>query len=619
MKYLALCEFYKEVEATSKRLEKTYLTAKLIKKINRENLDYVMLLLEGRVFPAWEKEKKLGVADRTIIKAISIVSGISNDKIENKWKRTGDLGLVAEEYIGAKKQITLFSSELTVKKVFTNLQKLSGIEGEGAVDKKIKLIAELLSSAKPLEAKYIVRTVLEELRVGIGAGGIRDAIVWALFPQIKELELTGDGAKYYFEKETIIDKKITKKEEFKEIDIHKFKGVSCSTKELARELFNYFLSRVERAYNISNDWSVVVDVIFEKGLHGLEEVSLVPGRPIKVMLYQKAKNIKDAFEKLGMPCAFEYKYDGVRLEIHVIGKKIKLYTRRFEDVTLQFPDVVEYAKRYVTAKEAILDSETVGFNKKTTQYLPFQKISQRIKRKYDIDKLAKEYPVEVNVFDVMYYNGNSTIKMPFHERRKLLSRIVEPHPRKIVMSRIMITGKEDEANKFYQEALDAGNEGVMAKNLNAEYKPGSRVGYGVKVKPVMESLDLVIVGAEWGEGKRSGWLTSYIIACKERDELKTIGKVSTGVKELEEEGTSYKEMTNILKPLVKSEKGRAVIIKPEVVIEVSYEEIQKSPTYASGFALRFPRFVRLREDKGIEDASSLRLVNELYKEQRKGK
>jgi DNA ligase-1 len=642
MKYLDLCDIYSKLEGTSKRLEKTYHVSELIKKTKDEDLPLIMLLLEGKVFPAWDK-RKMGMASRLVVKAINIATGIDTDKIENKWKKTGDLGLVAEEYIGKKKQATLFSQDLNVKKVFDNLQKLAELEGAGTVDKKTKLVAELLTSAQPLEAKYIVRTVLEDLRVGVGAGSVRDAIVWAEFPVILNLELSGDGETFYFKsKEKLASDKATEhikdKDAFEKVSL-KTKALSCETKEVARELFNFFMSSVEEAYNITNDWAEVVLEVRNKGLKGLKDVDIVPGKPVKVMLYQKAQNIKDAFERVGKPCALEFKYDGFRLEIHIIdskgreeksknednkyhkkeNKKIILFTRSFEDVTEQFPDVVDFIQKYVcpNVKDAILDSEAVGFNPKTTQYTAFQSISQRIKRKYDIKELSEKFPVEVNVFDVLYYNGKSLLKEEFCKRRSLLSKIVDVHPRKIVLSSIIVTDKEAEANKFYQASLDAGNEGIMAKNLNAVYKPGSRVGFGVKVKPVMESLDLVITGAEWGEGKRSGWLTSFVVACRNDDgKLVEIGRVGTGIKELEEEGVTFSQLTDMLKPLIKSEKGKEITVKPKIIIEVHYEEIQASPTYSSGYALRFPRFVRLREDRDVEDISTLEQVEELYKRQR---
>jgi DNA ligase-1 len=287
-------------------------------------------------------------------------------------------------------------------------------------------------------------------------------------------------------------------------------------------------------------------------------------------------------------------------------------------VTSQFPEVVEYIGKFVDADSYILDAEAVGFDRRTKKYLPFQSISQRIKRKYDIDRLAQEFPVELNIFDILKLDDKSLLKTPFRERRLLLDRIVKIAPYKVVVAKQLVTADAEEAGEFYKEALASGNEGVMFKNLEGIYKPGSRVGYGVKVKPVMESLDLVIVGAEWGEGKRSGWLTSLMLACYDPDTgaFLEIGKVGTGMKEKAELGVSFEEITNLLKPNIIKEKGRQVSIKPSIVVEVNFEEIQKSPTYSSGYALRFPRVMRIRDDRVPEECSDLSLVEDLYSTQR---
>ena len=333
------------------------------------------------------------------------------------------------------------------------------------------------------------------------------------------------------------------------------------------------------------------------------------------MLFQKAKTIQEAFERVGKPCAFEYKYDGFRIEIHKNKDKILLYTRRLEEVTHQFPEIADYVRQQVKSDSFILDAEVVGYNPKTKKYLSFQHISQRIKRKYDIDKIAKELPVELNVFDILSYDGKNVMQEPFIKRREILDKIVSPIPYKIRIAKQLVTDDLKKAEAFYAAAVAEGEEGVMAKNLEGIYKPGSRVGYGVKVKPTMETLDLAIVGAEWGEGKRKGWLSTYVLACRDEEtgEFLEIGKVGTGFKELEsEEGTTFDQMTKLLEPLILTEKGKEVTIKPKVVIEVTYEEIQKSPTYSSGYALRFPRLVNLRVEKPADEANSLQMIEELY-------
>ena len=575
MRYEILTGVYQQLESTSKRLQKTKILSDFLRKVPESDLASVYLLVQGKVFPDYD-ERKIGVAAKLVIKALAVASGRDSKKINTEWKRLGDLGEVAAELVSGKSQRTLSHTALTVKKVFENLRKLAELEGQGSVDRKVKLIAELLTSASPVEAKYIVRTVLEDLRVGLGEGTLRDAIVWAFFA--KDV-----GLKYDKESNKI---------------------------EVDRKRFNEVVGVVQSAYDVVTDFAEVARIAKTKGIKGLRSVQLSPGKPVKVMLYLKAKGIHDAFETVGRPAACEYKYDGFRVLINKKGKEIKLFTRRLEDVTKQFPDVVNVVKKI--KGDFILDSEVVGKSTKG-KYLPFQRISQRIRRKYDIAEMAKKYPVEINVFDILYYNGKSLLNTPFKERRAILEKVCPE-----ILAKQIITDDEKVAEKFYKESLAAGNEGMMVKNLKGIYKPGARVGFGVKVKPVMETVDAVIVGAEWGTGKRSKWLASFEIAVLDKDsgEFVEVGKVGTGIKEKSEEGVSFEELTEILKPLIIEEKGRSVKVKPDVVIEVNYEEIQKSPNYSSGFALRFPRFVRLRSDRRPHECTTLDELESFYVQQR---
>ena len=262
-----------------------------------------------------------------------------------------------------------------------------------------------------------------------------------------------------------------------------------------------------------------------------------------------------------------------------------------------------------------MDSEAVGYDPKKLSYRPFQEISQRIRRKYEIEKLQKELPVEVNVFDIIYFEGKNLIKKPFAERRKILGKIIQNKKWQLKLSEQIVTSGIKDAEKFYSNALQEGEEGVMMKNLNAPYKPGARVGYMLKLKPSEKEFDLVIVGAESGTGKRSGWLSSFILACQHENKFLEIGKVGTGIKEKEEQGLSFKELTKMLKPLITEEEGRTVKLKPEIVITVTYQEIQKSPTYSSGYALRFPRFTKLRPDRSVKDITFLKEVEKEYARQ----
>lgn len=585
MKYKLLAELYTKIEGTTKRLEKTFFVSEFLKDSPVAELDKLMLLFQGRVFPPWD-ERKIGVAAKLVLKAINVSTGISLSDIEKEWKKTGDLGLTAENLVRTKKQGTLFAKELSVKKVFDNLQKLSSVEGTGSVDIKTKLISELLTSAEPDEARFIVRNVLEDLRVGIGDGVIRDAIVWAYL---------GDSLDINYDSEK--------------------KAINPAD----RDKYNSYVAVVQSAYDILNDFAKVVIVAKEKGLSGLRNVKLAIGRPLKVMLYPKAIDIEDAFKRVGKPAAIEYKYDGFRMQVHRKGNKIQIFTRRLDEVTQQFPEVVDFVRNNVTGDEYILDGEALGYDPKSGEYLPFQKMSQRIKRKYDIKQMALDFPVELNVFDILCHDGESVIKKPFSERRALIEKMIKSVPKKIRCAKQLVTEDPEKANVFYQESLQAGEEGVMFKKMDGIYKPGARVGYGVKVKPVMESLDLVIVGAEWGNGKRSAWLTSFTLACHDpdTDEFLTIGKVGTGMKELEqEEGVTFSQLTEALKPHIIGEKGKEVSLSPVLVVEINFEEIQKSPTYTSGYALRFPRVVRLRDDRSPDEASDIDLVEELFATQR---
>jgi DNA ligase-1 len=585
MLYKEIVSLYSKLDNTSKRLEKTSYIAEIIRKSPAEDIQIICLMAQGKIFPDWD-DKKIGVASKLVIKAISKATLASPEKIEEEWKRLGDLGDVTEYLIKKKKQASLFPRELELSEVYNNLRNLAEVEGKGSVDDKADIISEMLIHATPEEAKYIVRTALDNLRVGIGKGSIRDSIVWAFFGESL-------GIKY--------------NKEANDIELTDEK----------REEYNMISDKIQHAYDLTNEFGLVAMSLKKDGLAGLDKLKLTAMTPVNVMLFQKAESISDAFSIVGTPCALEFKYDGFRMQVHKDKSGIKIFTRRLEDVSEQFPDVMEALKKNILVQSCILEGEAVGIDLKTGRYVAFQSISQRIKRKYDIKELSEKFPVELNLFDIISYNGDNLINEPFKKRRDLLEKAVKEEKTKIAFAKQIITSDETVAKKFYEESLKSGEEGLMAKSLDGIYKPGSRVGYGVKIKPIMEPLDLVIIGAEYGEGKRSGWFSSFSLACQDNGEFLEIGKVSTGLKELESEGTSFSEMTTLLKPFIMKTDGKEVILKPEVVIEVAYEEIQKSQSYSSGYALRFPRFLRLRNDeKSSSDANSIDDVERLFRNQR---
>ncbi|NTV22790.1 MAG: ATP-dependent DNA ligase [Nanoarchaeota archaeon] len=580
MLYSEISEFYDRLSSTSKRLEKTMHLAELLKKTRPEDIPHIVLLAQGKVFGEHE-DTKMGIASKIVVKALSRISGQSTAEVELKWKKLGDLGDVAAEVTNKNRQSTLFSRQLDADQVFRTFRDMASLDGKGSTDRKISLLSDMLIHASPSESKYIIRTLLENLRAGIGISSIIDALAVAAY----DGEISYDAESNSF---AIPDK----------------------------EKYKLLTESIQSAYDMSGDLASVALLLKQGGREALKSIRLKVGVPVKVMLFQKAGSIKDAFEAVGKPAAFEYKYDGFRMQVHKDGDNIKIYTRRLEEVTMQFPEVVDIIKTHVRAHDCILDAEGVGYDVSTGRYTAFQNISQRIRRKYEISSFSESLPIELNVFDAMLIDGEPLLDVPFQERRERIKKIILLEKKKIVLSSQIVTDEEEAAQKFYEEALAEGQEGVMAKSLDSIYKPGSRVGFGVKVKPVMDPLDLVIVGAEYGEGKRSGWMSSFILACMDDGELVEIGKVSTGLKENEGTGSTFDELSRLLSPLIISSEGKNVIVKPEIIMEVACEEIQKSTSYSSGFALRFPRFLRLRQDKSVDDISALQDIIRQYSQQR---
>ena len=588
MDYLKLTRTYTQLEHTTKRLEKTSILVSLLKELNsKQEADAVLHLLRGSVFPSWD-EQKSGISEQLVVKALAKSTGFSTEKIKKYWAKLGDLGEVTEILFTEKKQQTLFEGKkLDVLTVYNELRKLATHQGEGTVGRKIDLICKLLAAASGVEAKFIMRTLLEDLRVGIGEGVLRDSIVWTFFP-----------APLTYDKKTN----------------------DLALNEEDRKKLNEFTDAVQAAYDWTNDFAELYWMLKEKGVKGLDKISLKIGRPFNVMLAIKAETVAEAIENVGLPCLCDYKLDGFRVEIHHDGKNTWLYTRRLENVTNQFKEIIPHLKEAVGAKTYILDAEIVGFDPKTKRYFPFQEISQRIKRKYGIEALAKKIPVEVNIFDILLKDGKDLTTLNQEERRNILEKTIKEKKEKVVLTPAITATSQHQIEKFYSEALKEGVEGVMVKNLTKNYQPGRKVGGWIKLKPVLENLDLVITKAEYGTGKRGGTLSSYTLACLNSDKTHylEIGKVATGLKEKQEEGTSFQEMTDLLKPLIIKQEGRDVFVKPKIVIEVAYEEIQKSEESLSGFSLRFPRFISLRSEKPLREINTIEDVKRIYSKQ-KGK
>ena len=564
MDYFRLVDIYERLSRVSSKTEKTRILAEFLRETPLLDLEKVVLLVQGRVFPRFSGYE-LGIAAQMMIKAVSRFTGFPSGEIEDRLREMGDLGLVAEEFLEKGKRVIPSAGRLTVDRVFGNLRKLAFIKGTGSQDKKFVLIGDLLASAKPREARYIVKTILEELRVGVAEGIIRDAIAEAFLLR---------------------------------------KGAGKDEKRKLRDLVDY-------AWNITSDYGEVARIAKMKGADGLRRVRLRLGRPFQVMLGLSAESIDEVIEKFGKVAA-EWKYDGMRIIIEKGGGGIWLFTRRLENVTGQFPDIVDLAKEGLHAEKCIVEGETYGIDVKTGRPLPFQMLSRRIHRKHDVNRMAEQIPVQVNLFDIVYLNGEMLLNKGFRERRRILEKIVKVVPGRFQLSRQIITDNPYELERFYHEALSAKQEGLMLKVLDAPYRFGRHVGTMYKIKPIMETLDLVIIGAEWGSGARVKWLSSYVLACRDPDmgRFLSVGMMGTGLSEEE-----FETMTENLKPLIIRGKGKYVEVKPKIVVEVGYQEIQRSPNYESGMALRFPRLIRTREDKSPGECDTIQRITELYKSQ----
>lgn len=553
MKFSKLVPVYQELGSTQSTLEKTSILSDFFQE-NPEELEQLVLLCMGRPFPYWQN-LDLGISSNMMVDIIKESTGRSEEEIKEAWKENGDLGTATEKMVEQKTQQQLMTKTVTVERLMEKLEKVAKMEKKGlsesvSQDKKKKQLAELISSADPIEAKYITRVILQTLRLGVGEGIIRDALAEAFF----------DG-------------------------------------EHTQE--------IQRGYDLTNDFTEVARAC-KVGVEELEKLEIELFRPISSMLAKKVDTIEEGFEEVEEPAAIDYKYDGMRAQIHKKGDEVKIFTRRLEDVTKQFPDVKNTVKENVETENCIIDTEIVAYKPEDGSTIPFQKLSKRIKRKYDIQKLKEEIPVEVRPFDLIYEDG-SKLDTQYQKRWARLEMIVNEEKHEIRMADHSVTEDAEEVQELQQKSLAEGHEGIMMKSLDAKYKPGNRVGYMVKLKPVMETLDLAIIGAKWGEGRRSNWLSRLKLGCwdEKKQEYRMIGRMATGLTD-----EQLEEITGKLKPLIVEEEGRDVKVKPEVIIEAEYEEIQKSPNYDSGYALRFPRMKQFRDDK--EEADSLEKVENLY-------
>ncbi len=545
-------EFCSVIEKISSTLELTARIAAFIRKVeDDDDLYNVIHFLMGRVFPPWD-EREIGVGVGLIYEALRQVTGVSKSRIEQLIKETGDLGLAAEKLLKEKKQTTLFQEELTIKRVKEIFEEMAKLSGEGSQKRRVMLLTDLYVSATPVETRYLTRLILGEMRLGVGEGIIRDAIARAF-------------------------------------------GIDSSI--------------VERAYMLTNDYGRVAVVAKKEGKDGLMKMKIQLHYPVKMMLAQVTESVDEALREM-KEAAVEWKYDGSRVQVHYGDGKVTIFSRRLENVTSALPEIVDEVKKCVR-ENVILDGEVIAV--KDGRPMPFQQVLRRFRRKHEISKAMERIPLIVYFFDILY-DGETLIDIPLKERRKKLEEVIS-ESEIIKVAQQVVTSDPKVVEEEFNRAIEAGHEGLMLKRLDSPYTPGKRGKLWLKLKAVMETLDLVVVGGEWGEGKRSHLLSSFELACRdENGRLLRVGKVATGFTD-----EDLEELTELFKPLIEYEEGKRVVFQPKYLFEVAYQEIQKSPKYESGFALRFPRFVRLRDDKSVEEADTLERIAKLYEMQFKSK
>lgn len=552
MLFKELVDEYERLRTTSSRLEKTAMIAGYIKGLPADDLPLVVTFLTGRIFPTWD-QRKTGIASQSMIKIISSITHNSESAVIDSYKKTGHLGVTAEEMFKKRKQVTFFEPEdITVKELYEVFSELARVSGAGSATKKQKILIGILSRATPKEALYIVSLAIEYVLSGAKEGIMEDAIASAF-------------------------------------------GIDA---ELVR-----------RAHMITSDLGETAKIAKLEGTEGLANITIKPMRPVRPMLAQNVSSVQEALDAMGGSAEFETKYDGARLQIHKAGKEVKLFSRRLEDLTDALPEIVNYVRESVSSDTAILDSECIAIDKATSRPIPFQNILTRLRRIHKVEETQKQFPLILRPFDVLYNNGVSTMDLPFRERRQMLEMIIIANNGEIRPADAMVTGDDTLVQEMFARSIKSGNEGLMAKDLNAAYTPGVRGKKMVKIKAVLDTLDLAIVSAEWGHGRKAGWLTSFEVAAvdDETGDYLVLGRVASGFSD-----EQLMEITERLKPLITGEHERIADVAPEIIVEVKFEEIQKSPGYNSGYALRFPRLVRIREDLSPEEVNSFSRVMNIY-------
>ncbi len=595
MPFSILAETFEKLERTTSRTQMLLYLVELFKKTPKESIDKVVYFLQGKLWPDWKGYPELGVGEKLLIKAISLALHVPEAQVEMLVKRLGDAGravekLKMEKEKGAAKPVGLLAfipearkaaeTGLTVEKVYDTLARIALATGEGSREIKLKLLAALLGEAKPKEAKYIARFVEGRLRLGVGDATIIEALAVVF-------------------------------------------GGSAALKPV-----------VERAYNLRADLGLIAKILAEKGIEALKNIKPEVGIPIRPMLAERLNDAGEILKKLGGRALVEYKYDGERAQIHKKENSVWIFSRRLENITHAYPDVVEMARNYIKAREAIVEGEIVAIDPQTGELRPFQVLMHR-RRKHDVFSVMKEIPVAVFLFDVLYVDGEDLTVKPLPERRKVLEEIIVQTDR-WRLAESLLTDNAEELEKFFLKAIEDGAEGVMAKAIHSKsiYQAGARGWLWIKYKrdyksEMADTVDLVVIGAFYGKGRRGGKFGALLMAAydPDTDTFKSVCKVGSGFTD-----EDLERMDEILKPYVRDTKPPRVDsnmkpdvwVEPALVAEIIGAELTLSPIHTccygwvkpgAGISIRFPRFIRWRPDKGPEDATTTKELYEMYKRQ----
>ena len=602
MRFLEIAEAFELVEKTSSRIEMTKQLAELFRKTGKKELASVAFLCQGQLGPQY-KSKELGLGENLVIDAIAKTTGYAKQKVKEEYREKGDLGLVAMALVQAKAQQSLFSQELLLEKVCSNFEKITRAAGTGSQQVKKRLLSELFNSAKPVEAKFIARIALESLRLGAGDPTIMDALAELHFSEFKKKE-----------------KKLVKELSGK-----------YSGEELHRQIRAKLRERIEAKYNIHSDLGHIAELLAEKGLKGLEGIKITIGIPIRPTLAERLPSAGKIIEKLGK-CAVEAKLDGFRMQVHKDGSKVVIFSRRQEDMTRMFPEIVEAVKKQLKAKQAVVEGEAIAYSEESDEFYSFQVTIQR-KRKYGVGEYSKKFPLKLFLFDVMYADGKNFMGRPFRERRKGLEKIVSKGAT-IALTDLIETGKPEELGEFFDLNVQKGLEGVIAKDLNEKYIAGARKFAWIKLKrsykgELSDTIDAVIIGYYRGKGARAKFGLGALLAAvysPGEDRFESVAKIGTGMSEeqLAELEKMLKRIAVQKKPLrVESALKPDYWVEPKYVVEVRADEITKSPVHTAakgrgkdGLALRLPRMVSLRPDRAPEQATTASEVRAMYKNQK---